>query len=207
MSSIPTSSTGNLCLCTCTFNYRIVENFRARNSHKFRSFMAILESFLCEIWGVVSFGMAKTSNSWKFSPQKLYFSPIRESFLREKFPAIQYVRAEGSVLQALVTQARLLGLIPVTTNSLYFHLYHQMSVHLWLTQSVLQNVVELSMTDDLVPYEGCKGLLKVLCSLWSLPNVSLLVITTLIFWLFIKINNYNWYLIFNSCLLYGKHSP
>ena len=112
MSSIPTSSTGNLCLCTCTFKYHIVGNFWGRNSHKFRSFMAILESFLCEIWGVVSFGMAKTSNSWKFSPQKLYFSPICESFLREKFPAIQYVRAEGSVLQALVTQARPLGLIP-----------------------------------------------------------------------------------------------
>ena len=46
----------------------------------------------------------------------VFFSPIHESFLRKKFPAIQYVRAEGSVVQALVTQARPLGLIPVTPN-------------------------------------------------------------------------------------------
>ena len=52
----------------------------------------------------------------------VFFSPIHESFLHEKFPAIQYVRAEGSVVQALVTQARPLGLIPVTPNFLYFHL-------------------------------------------------------------------------------------
>ena len=38
-------------------NYRIAKNFR-----EFRSFVAIRESFLCEIWGVASFGVAKASN-------------------------------------------------------------------------------------------------------------------------------------------------
>ena len=33
--------------------------------------------------GMVSFGVAKASNLQKFSPRKSYFSPIRESFLRE----------------------------------------------------------------------------------------------------------------------------
>ena len=39
--------------------------------------------------GMVSFGVAKVSNLWKFSLQKSYFSPIHESFLPQKFPAIR----------------------------------------------------------------------------------------------------------------------
>ena len=206
MSSIPTSSTGNLCLCTCTFNYRIVENFRGRNSHKFRSFMAILESFLCEIWGVVSFGMAKTSNSWKFSPQKLYFSPIREFSSRK---VSRYTVCEGWGLSSPSTcnssQAPWFNPRWQRTPSVFTSTIKWVSIYMydWHTKCF----TKCSGTDDLVPYEGCKGLLKVLCSLWSLPCVSLIVITTLIFWLFIKINNYNWYLIFKSYSLYGKHSP
>ena len=42
------------------------------------------------LWGVASFGVAKASNPWKFSPRKSYFSPICESFLPQKCPAIRY---------------------------------------------------------------------------------------------------------------------
>ena len=45
--------------------------------------------------GVASFGAAKASNSRKFSPRKTYFSPIHESFLLRKFPAIQYIQARA----------------------------------------------------------------------------------------------------------------
>ena len=41
--------------------------------------------FSTKLGGVVSFGIAKASN-----PRKSYFSPIRESFLPRKFPAIRY---------------------------------------------------------------------------------------------------------------------
>ena len=46
--------------------------------------------FSAKIGGVASLGVAKASNPRKFSPLKLYFSPIRESFLPRKFPAIRY---------------------------------------------------------------------------------------------------------------------
>jgi len=45
--------------------------------------VAIRKSFLCEIWGRGTFGAAKASNL-----QKSYFSPIPESFLPQKVPAI-----------------------------------------------------------------------------------------------------------------------
>ena len=46
--------------------------------------------FSAEFGGVASFGAAETSNPRKFSPGKLYFSPICESFLPQKFFAIRY---------------------------------------------------------------------------------------------------------------------
>ena len=64
------------------------ETFEGENFREFRGFVAICKSFLRKIWGVASFGTAKESNPRKFSPWKLYFSPIRESFLSQKFPAI-----------------------------------------------------------------------------------------------------------------------
>ena len=72
-------------------DYRIAETFEGENFREFRGFVAIHESFLREIWGMVSFGAAKASNPWKFSLWKTYFSPIHESFLPQKFPAIRYI--------------------------------------------------------------------------------------------------------------------
>ena len=62
----------------------IVGNFWGKkNFRKFCGFVAIRESFLCEIWDVAFFGVAQASNLWKLSPWKSYFSPIRESFLSQ----------------------------------------------------------------------------------------------------------------------------
>ena len=77
-------------LAFSTFLYRIAETFEGENFHKFCSFVAIRESFLCKIWGCGTFGAEKASNSQKFSPRKSYILPIRERFLPQKFPAIRY---------------------------------------------------------------------------------------------------------------------
>ena len=70
--------------------YRIAGNFRGRKlSRKFRGFVAMHESFLRKIWGVAFFGAEQASNPQKFSLWKSYFSPIRESFLPQKFPTIR----------------------------------------------------------------------------------------------------------------------
>ena len=53
------------------YRYRIAENLRGR---KFSRFVAIRESFLCEIWGLAFFGAAKASNPRKFSPQNRIFT-------------------------------------------------------------------------------------------------------------------------------------
>ena len=42
--------------------------------------------FSAKIRGIVSFGAAKVSNPRKFSLEKLYFSPIHESFSLASFP-------------------------------------------------------------------------------------------------------------------------
>ena len=67
------------------------ETFEGENFCKFCSFVAIHKSFLHEIWIMASFGAAKVSNPQKLSPRKSYFSPICESFLPRKFPAIRYL--------------------------------------------------------------------------------------------------------------------
>ena len=46
--------------------------------------------FSVKFGDVVSFGTAKASNPRKFSPRKWYYSPICESILPRKFPAIRY---------------------------------------------------------------------------------------------------------------------
>ena len=46
--------------------------------------------FSVKFGGEASIGAAQASNLRTFSPQKSYFSPIHESFLPRKFPAIQY---------------------------------------------------------------------------------------------------------------------
>ena len=55
--------------------------------------------FSAKFGGVVSFGAAKVSNPRKFSPQKSYFSPIRESFLPPNFVII-WAAIQPTVKQA-----------------------------------------------------------------------------------------------------------
>ena len=64
----------------------IAGNFQEENFRKFSGYVTIREIFLREIWGVVSFGTAQASNLQKYSPWKLFFSPICKSFLPHKFP-------------------------------------------------------------------------------------------------------------------------
>ena len=55
--------------------------------------------FSAKFGGMVSFGAAKVSNLQKFFLRKSYFSPIRESFLPPKFPAI-WAAIQPTVKQA-----------------------------------------------------------------------------------------------------------
>ena len=48
--------------------------FKGENFHEFRGFVAIRESFLREIWGVVSFGAAKVSNPRSFLRENRIFT-------------------------------------------------------------------------------------------------------------------------------------
>ena len=48
--------------------------------------------FAAKFWGSASFGTANASNPRKFSPWKLYFSLIHETFLPQKFPAVRYAK-------------------------------------------------------------------------------------------------------------------
>ena len=72
-------------LTTCTV-YMQQEIFEGEIFCECSGFVAIRENFLCEIWGMVSFGTAKVSNPRKFSPRKSCFTPICESFLPRKLP-------------------------------------------------------------------------------------------------------------------------
>ena len=69
--------------------HRIVGNFLGRKLSQISRFCGYSRKFM-KYRGVVSLGTAKVNNPWKFSPQKLYFSPIRKSFLPQKFPTIRY---------------------------------------------------------------------------------------------------------------------
>ena len=62
--------------------YHIAGNFRGEKLLRILRLVAICESFLCKIW---AFGAAKVNNLRKFSPRKLYFSQICESFLPRKY--------------------------------------------------------------------------------------------------------------------------
>ena len=74
-----------------------MENFPGRKllrEKTFTNFVVLwlfVKVFSTKFGGVVSFCVAQASNLWNFSPQKLSFSPICESFLPQKFPAIRYV--------------------------------------------------------------------------------------------------------------------
>ena len=66
--------------------YRIAGNFWGRKLCEFRSFVAIRESFLCEIWGMAFFGAAKASNSQKFIHENCIFHQFAKIFSLESFP-------------------------------------------------------------------------------------------------------------------------
>ena len=70
--------------------YRIVENFRGRKLSRISVLCLFMEIF-CETWrwGVLWCGTSEQSAN-VFST-KLYFSPLRENFLPQKFPAIWYL--------------------------------------------------------------------------------------------------------------------
>ena len=91
----PTKCLGHLCWLPrpCDFSthkssglYHVAENFQGRYFCEFRGFVAIHESFLHEIWGMASFGVAKASNPQKFSQRKSYFFTNSR-----KFTAIRYI--------------------------------------------------------------------------------------------------------------------
>ena len=57
----------------------------------FAVFVAIRESFLCEIWGCGILWCTKSKQSTKFFFDKIvFFTNSRESFLPQKFPTIRY---------------------------------------------------------------------------------------------------------------------
>ena len=66
-------------------SYRIAENFWGRKLVNFVVLWLFTKVFSTKFWGMPSFGAAKASNPWKFSPQILYFSPTCKSFLPRKF--------------------------------------------------------------------------------------------------------------------------
>ena len=59
---------------------------REKNSREFQGFVAIRESFLCEIWGRIIFGSTSEQSGKVFSAKILF----RESFLPRKFLAMRY---------------------------------------------------------------------------------------------------------------------
>ena len=67
--------------------YHIAGNFQGR---KLRGFIAIRESFLCEIGGRGIFGSDTSKPFAKVFSVKILFPPNRESFFPRKFPAIRY---------------------------------------------------------------------------------------------------------------------
>ena len=88
-----------LCIAVNTFStnkYCIMGNFRGRRLLQISWFCCYC--FLSEIWGHGVFGAAKVSNPRKFSPRKSYFSPICESVLPRKFPAVWYIQRCGRTL-------------------------------------------------------------------------------------------------------------
>ena len=61
--------------------------------------MAIQKSFLCK-----NLGNGKSEQSAKVSLQKSYFLPIRESFLPQKFPAVEVIMGAAEMLSGLPPQ-------------------------------------------------------------------------------------------------------
>ena len=70
---LPMFSTFDLWSDSCTDQYRMVGNFEGEHFHKFQGFVAIHESFRCEIWRPCIFWQQKWAISKSFSPWKVIF--------------------------------------------------------------------------------------------------------------------------------------
>ena len=77
-----------LSLMYLMFQYRSGKLSREKTC-EFRGFVAICKSFLCKIWGHGILWRGTSKQLVKVFSVKSYFSPIRESFLPQKFPTIQ----------------------------------------------------------------------------------------------------------------------
>ena len=64
---------------------------REKTFANFAVLWPFMKVFSVKFGNMASFGAAQASNLRKFSPQKLYFLPICESFLPQKFSAIRYL--------------------------------------------------------------------------------------------------------------------
>ena len=74
--------------CTCTHGHIIP--YSEKTFVNFAVLWVFVKVFCVKFESVASLGAAKDSNPRKISQQKSYFSPICESFLPQKFPAIRY---------------------------------------------------------------------------------------------------------------------
>jgi len=72
-------------------SYCIAENFRGRKLSRISWFCGYSRKFSPWNLGRGIHWRGTSEQSAKISPQKSYFSPIRESFLPQKFPAIYMV--------------------------------------------------------------------------------------------------------------------
>ena len=69
--------------------FKILYSGKLLKEKTFVNFVVFAKVFSTKFGGVVPFGTAKASNSQTFSPRKLYFSPIHNSFPPQMFSAIQ----------------------------------------------------------------------------------------------------------------------
>ena len=73
------------------------ETFEGENFRKFRGFVAIHESFLCDIWDVAFFGAAKASNPRNIFSTKIVFFTNSRKFSPSKVSC--YIRTTCSMFQ------------------------------------------------------------------------------------------------------------
>ena len=69
----------------CTTVPNSIKLLREKTLANFAILCPFVKVFSVKFGGVVFFGAAKVSNPRKFSLRKIVFSPIRESFLSQKF--------------------------------------------------------------------------------------------------------------------------
>ena len=89
--------------------YRIPGNFRGRKLSQISQFCGYSRKFSPQNWGCGTFGAAKVSNPRKFSPRKLYFSPIWRKFSPSKVSRYMVASPGAAVLSHLITLNLLAG--------------------------------------------------------------------------------------------------